>query len=135
MTFDIPSKDELLAAEFMAERELAAVLREAVERSGVDRQEIARRLGIHRSNVSKVLNSPRNLTVRMAARLLRAAGARFTFSTMPVMCGKSHNDGLEALGATVLSAHKVQTTTAGATNRISASNNLTNLPDAKQLAR
>lgn len=118
MTSNAPSKDEMLAAEIMAERELAAVLREAIERSGLDRQEIAKRLGVHRSNVSKILNSPRNLTVRMAARVLRAAGARFAFSTVPVVCGKSHEDGLEGFGVTVLSNRKLQTSTAGASNRV-----------------
>lgn len=124
MTSDAPTKDELLAAELMAERELASILREAVERSGLDRQEIARRLGIHKSNVSKVLNSPRNLTVRMAARLLRAAGSRFAFSTIPVMCGKSHADGLEALGVAVLGNRKIKTATIGAANRVSAASSM-----------
>ena len=79
-----PTKDQLLMAEFMAEQELLSVVREAIDRSDLDRTEIARRLGIHRSNISKVLNTPRNLTVRMAARLLRAAGARMHVTALPV---------------------------------------------------
>lgn len=116
-----PSKDELLAAEVMAERELASILREAVDKSNLDRQEIARRLGVHRSNVSKILNSPRNLTVRMAARMLRAAGARFAFATVPVVCGQTHAEGLRSLGVAVLNDTRMRTRTEGASNRTSVS--------------
>jgi len=107
-----PSKDELRAAEFMAERELAAMLREVVERSGLDRQEVARRLGVHRSNVSKILNGPRNLTVKMAARLMRASGERLIFSAVPVVRGvQSQADTYRELGAAVLTPAKVKAAT------------------------
>lgn len=76
-----PSKSELLMAEFMAEQELVSLIREAVSVSGIDRQEVASRLGVHRSGITKVLNKPRNMSVRMAARILRSVGRRLYFRT------------------------------------------------------
>lgn len=112
MSDTAPTKDELRAAEMMAERELLSIVREVVARSGLDRQEIARRMGVHKSGVSKVLNSPRNLTAKVAARLVRAAGERLFFSAAPVsQHGDSQADGYAAMGAVVLMPRKITTST------------------------
>lgn len=104
MSNEAPTKDDLRVAEFMAEQQLLAVVRQACDESGLDRQEIARRLGIHRSNVSKLLNSPRNMTVRMAGRLMRAVGKRLFYQTMPVIrAGQSRTECLQEITQNVVS--------------------------------
>jgi transcriptional regulator with XRE-family HTH domain len=85
MLISAPSKSELTMAEVMAEQELVSIVREACDSSGLDRREIALRLGIHRSGVSKLLNTPRNMTVRMAARVLRAAGFRLKLGAIKIV--------------------------------------------------
>lgn len=78
-----PTKSQILMAELMAQNELASLVRDAVIKSGLDRQGIAQRLGVHKSNISRVLNNPRNMTVRLAARILRAAGQRIVYASVP----------------------------------------------------
>jgi len=104
MLNEAPTKDDLRVAEFLAEQSLLAVVRQACDESGLDRQEIARRLGVHRSNVSKLLNSPRNMTVRMAARLMRAVGRRLFYSSMPVLrVGQTRTECLQEITQNVVS--------------------------------
>lgn len=78
-----PTKSQILMAELMAQNELASLVRDAVLKSGLDRQEVAQRLGVHKSNISRVLNNPRNMTVRLAARILRVVGQRIVYASVP----------------------------------------------------
>lgn len=126
MSDNVPTKDELRAAEMMAERELLSIVREVVARSGLDRQEIARRMGVHKSGVSKVLNNPRNLTAKIAARLVRAAGERLFFSAAPVsQHGDSQADGYIAMGAAAFISPCAATGTINKDTRASTSEDAT----------
>ena len=67
------SEEVLVAAEDLAVFRLQSVVRRAFALSGMTQQEIADRLGDNKkSEVSKILGRPQNLTTRRAARFLRA---------------------------------------------------------------
>jgi transcriptional regulator with XRE-family HTH domain len=51
-------------------------LAEAIERSGMKRAEVARRLGVNRAFVTQILSRGRGLTVKTIASVLHATGYR-----------------------------------------------------------
>lgn len=67
-----------------------ATISQAIIRSGVSRTEIARRLGLHHSSVSKALKGEHNLTIKNMARLLRVCGfgVRFELYKLDMVEGR-----------------------------------------------
>lgn len=71
-------------------RLISMVLREIVraaivekQRSGVTQREVARRLGVDKSHVSKLLSGKSNMTLRSAGELLGAIGWEAEFRARP----------------------------------------------------
>lgn len=55
----------------------------AIERSGLTRSEVARKLGINRSFITRALSSGHGLTIRSLARISWAAGHRIDLAPLP----------------------------------------------------
>lgn len=59
----------------------------ALEQSGISRAELARRLGRHRSFVTRLLSGPRNLTVATVGEVLDALGFEGNIELRPCASG------------------------------------------------
>lgn len=62
-----------------------ATLQNAIDRSGISRAELARRLNRPRSFISKMLTGTHNLTVKTMARALAACGQEVRFGSEPLV--------------------------------------------------
>ena len=61
-----------------------ATVQNAINRSGISRAELARRLSRPRSFVSKMLTGSHNLTIKTMARALAACGEQVRFGSEPL---------------------------------------------------
>lgn len=69
-----------------------ATIQNAINKSGISRAELARRLGRPRSFVSRLLSGDHNLTIRTMARALLACGYEVRFGSEPLTWGLPHTD-------------------------------------------
>lgn len=88
LTISTPSLDVDLEqanlAGGLAARRLWALVRLSLRRSRLGQSDVARRLGVNRSTVSRALASPSSMTIDRAGRLIRAAGYYIKFDLEPV---------------------------------------------------
>ena len=86
---------DLDSAEELAKQELYTKVRrcflELEESEGLTYQELANRLTLKRSQISRWMLEPSNMTIGSAAKLLRAMGNKLEFgATPPCLCRTSH---------------------------------------------
>ena len=67
-----------------------ATIQNAINRSGISRAELARRLDRPRSFVSRLLSGDHNLTLKTMARALLACGCEVRFGCEPLTWGLPH---------------------------------------------
>jgi len=101
--------DETYAATYAVEAAMvdsAELIARALERSGMSRVELARKLGISRSEVTARLRGERNITIRKLAETLHALGEQLDLGCRPLQTeGPEVSDYLEWRSAAV-SAHE-----------------------------
>ena len=74
--------------ELMEETAIAlaqSTLCNAMERAGISKSDLARRMGCNRSLVTRILTGSHNLTVRTMARALAVCGFEARFESVPIV--------------------------------------------------
>lgn len=79
---DPPVAHELPAAETtdVLARQFVALVRSAMDATGVGRTELARRMGLSRAYITNLLVRPRSVTLRTMARFADALGVDFAIA-------------------------------------------------------
>ncbi len=86
-------------AEEAAMVDASSLIAQAVQASGVSQAELARRLGVSRSEITARLQGERNITVRALAKTLHALGASLKLSIAADNDGAQVNAGQSEIRA------------------------------------
>lgn len=84
ITPPVITREQLDLAGAVARGRLHSLIRSTLARHGIRQQQLASMIGVNKSTISRMLSSPKNLTVENAGRILRALNCWLELRAEPI---------------------------------------------------